>query len=260
MEALCFDVKAPFASFRIPSTTRGFMTFPIPPRTTILGLLGSILGVKRNELYLNDHYLYKAKIAVQILHKATTMNFRTNQIQTRYLKTLGRDVKIYIPGKLTRGVRSPQTIVLLTNVQYRLFVSINNHDRFNEIERRLKEHRYVYPPYLGRANYLASIDYVDKVRLEELKDIKGSVEIISICASNTIKTVETGDYTLITNVPMSYKAETIKNEIKLKPALLANIIYSTKPLNIKTSSIVHRIVKTNLEDIEGKNFIFLPFN
>ena len=139
-------------------------------------------------------------------------------------------------------------------------VSLNDINMFDELEKRLKEHRYVYPPYLGRVNYLASIKYIDRLELEELKETKNTIEVISICATNTLSEFDIGSCTIITNVPMAYKAKKTKFGIKLNLGSLANIIYSDKPLQIKPRKSVHQIKHSNIEELKGKNIIFLPFN
>ena len=44
-----FDVWGNFAHFKIPYTTSSRETYPIPPKTAIVGLVASILGFDQNE-------------------------------------------------------------------------------------------------------------------------------------------------------------------------------------------------------------------
>ncbi|MHA1784927.1 MAG: CRISPR-associated protein Cas5 [Candidatus Helarchaeota archaeon] len=267
MEAICFDVKAPFASFRIPSTTRGFLTFPFPPRTTIIGLIGAILGEKRNEIYLKDHYLFNARIALQMLNFPNTINFRTNQIQTHSVLTLYKKFKIYIPGDLKRGVRSPQNIVLLKDVHYRIFFGLQNtpenNECLNKIENKLKNHQYAYPPFLGRANYLASIEFIDKVKLNKIGEPVEKVLINTIFTTESVDEINAGSYTIITQVPMSYTAiiKKGKEQIILKPKCLANIVYFEGVIEIKPkiNAEFYNVMKSRINNLKGKKIAFLPF-
>ena len=262
MEALCFDVKAPFASFRVPSTTRGFLTFPFPPRTSILGLIGAILGTPRNEIYLEENSLCDLNIAVIMIKIPQTSNFRTNQIQTKSLLTIYKSFKIYLPRNLSRGVRSPQSLIFLNDVHYRIFIKLEekNKDDINELESRLRSRRYGYPPYLGRANYLASLDYVDRVELEILDDVSKLTSISSLCAIKNVKKVKSGNFTIITNVPMSYNALKTQNKgILLEPGYLANIIYFTDTIEIIPAKEVYEIIKTKINELKNKKIQFLPY-
>lgn len=52
---LMFDLECPyFACFRHPTSTSVILTYPIPPFTTIRGLLSSAMGFVRNDFVLQD--------------------------------------------------------------------------------------------------------------------------------------------------------------------------------------------------------------
>jgi len=265
MEAVCFDVKAPFASFRVPSTTRGFLSFPFPPRTTIMGLIGAIMGVPKNELYLNDHFLFDAFIAVQVLRDPITINFRTNQTQTKgeFLYSNPKfGLKLYIPGKLERGVRSPQTLIILNNVIYRIYLSLNLSEKLDEFVKRIINHKYVYPPYLGRVNYLASIDFIDRISLKKLNNDNLKVKIDTVCPTDYINNIQSGQFNIIYNVPMAYNVvkDSKSNEFKISPRLLADIVYFVEPIDIliKSNSEIYIIIKSSNSQFNGRCISFLP--
>jgi CRISPR-associated protein Cas5h len=48
-EFTVFDVESDLAHFRRPYTTTSALTFPIPPRTALCGLVGAILGLPKND-------------------------------------------------------------------------------------------------------------------------------------------------------------------------------------------------------------------
>ncbi|MGQ4876291.1 MAG: type I-B CRISPR-associated protein Cas5b [Promethearchaeia archaeon] len=265
MEALCFDVKAPFAIFRVPSTTRGFLTFPFPPRTALLGLIGGILGIPRNEIYLEDHPLNNLGITLMMMTIPNVNNFRTSQIQTKDIITISKNIKIYLPKPFIRGkeasFNSPQTLTYLSNVHYRIFLlkEDNNESKINELEERLRDHKYVYPPYLGRANFLASVDFIDTVELKEINSGKKTT-IHSICAAKCLENIERGNFTIITNVPMSYEAKKDKKKgILLRPGFLTNIIYFKEELEVIPKITIYEIIKTKSNDLKNKRILFLPY-
>ena len=47
----CFKLWSQFGVFRDPLTITQNMTFPIPPKTTVGGMLAAILGIDYNELF-----------------------------------------------------------------------------------------------------------------------------------------------------------------------------------------------------------------
>ncbi|MHA1253455.1 MAG: type I-B CRISPR-associated protein Cas5b [Candidatus Helarchaeota archaeon] len=265
MEALCFDVKAPFAIFRVPSTTRGFLTFPFPPRTALLGLIGGILGIPRNEIYLEDHPLNDLDITLMMMSIPNVSNFRTSQIQTHDVLTFKKIIRIYLPKPYIRGreasFNSPQTLTYLSDVHYRIFVlqKHENESKLSELESRIKEHKYVYLPYLGRANLLASIDYIDTVELKEINN-KKKTSLHSICAAKGLDKIEEGNFTIITNVPMSYEAKKDRKKgILLKPGYLTNVIYFKDSIEVIPKFEIYEIVNTKLDELKNKRIQFLPY-
>jgi CRISPR-associated protein Cas5h len=63
---LVFDVWGEYAHFRKYYTTTSPLTFSIPPRTAICGLIAGIIGIDK-DAYLRDFTKEKADIAVRIL-------------------------------------------------------------------------------------------------------------------------------------------------------------------------------------------------
>ena len=55
IKILAFTVRAPYAFFRIPYATTGAPSYPFPPRTTVIGLVSAILGIRREELWRKDN-------------------------------------------------------------------------------------------------------------------------------------------------------------------------------------------------------------
>ncbi|PTQ52877.1 MAG: hypothetical protein HSCHL_2510 [Hydrogenibacillus schlegelii] len=64
VRALRLTLRAPFASFRRPLDINYQRTFPLPPPTTIFGLIGAALGLSEHELWRPDGPASKLKIAV----------------------------------------------------------------------------------------------------------------------------------------------------------------------------------------------------
>ncbi|MDD4749617.1 MAG: CRISPR-associated protein Cas5, partial [Methanosarcinaceae archaeon] len=65
MKVLVFDVWGEFGHFRKHYTTTSPLTFSIPPRTAISGMIGAIIGLDKAE-YLKYFSKNEAKIAVKI--------------------------------------------------------------------------------------------------------------------------------------------------------------------------------------------------
>lgn len=63
---LCFDIWADYAHFKKYYTTTSPLTFSIPPKTSIYGIIGAILGMGKNE-YLYYFQPGMCQIGIQIM-------------------------------------------------------------------------------------------------------------------------------------------------------------------------------------------------
>ena len=79
---LVFDVWGEYAHFRKYYTTTSPLSFSIPPRTAISGLMGAIIGLSKDE-YLKYFSKEQAQIAVRILNPIKKVRLAENLINTK---------------------------------------------------------------------------------------------------------------------------------------------------------------------------------
>ncbi|MFW5903022.1 MAG: CRISPR-associated protein Cas5, partial [archaeon] len=72
-----------FANFRKPTSTSNLTTYPIPPYTTIRGLLSSSLGLNRDDYTLQE---WDLKIGIEVRRKGDR-----NKELTSILKLVARE-------------------------------------------------------------------------------------------------------------------------------------------------------------------------
>lgn len=264
IEAICFETTGPFGSFRVPATTRGFITFPVIPRTAAVGLIAAILGVERNEAYEEEHFLYRAKIAIQCLNDPKIIGFRTNLIQTKNVLKI-KKATFYFPRNLKRGYRSPQTDVYLKEPKFRIFVQFEDSKKMAELSNRLKEKEYHYIPYYGRANLFCHPEYIGEVRLQECTSEKKT--LCTIPEAVILDEIYQGSFTYVFSVPMNYK----KSSDGLSLSRIANILHfkvdptqeseKSGALVIKSEELACHTIKEGPDPMKwyiGKEVAFLP--
>jgi len=215
MEVLVFDIKGAFAHFRAPDTTRENISYPFPPRTALIGLLAGILGCPRNEYWL-DSELKECKLSIQLLNPVLRSRIKVNYLQTRNFITIS-GVTILLPrdpfevkAKDQRGFNAPVNLNILRNVAFRIFVSFEEDCKIKEeLEWRLKEQKYCFPPYLGHANMLAEILYIGKFKGHPLESGVYDVKSIFPSSSLDLKNFSLDDfgYSMLFNVPNSLSYE-----------------------------------------------------
>jgi CRISPR-associated protein Cas5h len=179
-EILIFDIGSEYGHFRKYNTTTSPLTYSIPTRTAIAGVLGAIIGMEReisDGVYANgtipiQEFFSKAKsdIAIQIINPIKKNNVSVNLINT---KTSFYD--------LTKAGRTQIEFELIKNGKYRVFFSLHdNYEFFNELVERIRNKRYHFSPYLGLSQFTATIDFVDLCKANYVENIEQQyVEIIT---------------------------------------------------------------------------------
>ena len=187
-EILIFDISSEFGHFRKYNTTTSPLSYSIPTRTAVAGILGAILGMERevaDGIYPDgaipvQEFFSKANsdIAVQVLNPVKKENVAMNLINT---KTSFYD--------LTKAGRTQIEFELVKNVKYRIFFALNNNQLvFNELVERIKTKSHHFSPYLGLAQFTATVDFVDVKQAERIENRDESfIEIIT--AVNLSKTI-----------------------------------------------------------------------
>ena len=151
MKVLVFDIAGRCAHFRKYYTNSSSLTYSVPPRTTICGLIAGILGIER-DAYYDQFTPGKADIGVQILKPARKVMQMVN-----YMKILGP--KDFIQPK--NHTQIPFEILTGDEgVAYRIYFSSNQAEIMDRMTEYVREGRSWYPPYLGAAPFQCSISYV----------------------------------------------------------------------------------------------------
>jgi CRISPR-associated protein Cas5h len=192
-EILIFDISSEYGHFRKYNTTTSPLTYSIPTRTSIAGILGAVLGMEREisegvypegavpvqEFFSKNN----SDIAIQIINPVKKQTVAMNLVNT---KTSFFD--------LSRAGRTQIEFELLKDANFRIYLSINNdQDTFKELTERIKEKKHYYSPYLGLAQFTANLDFVDTVNAKlvenkekEYIDIQTAVNLSKIKDENPI--------------------------------------------------------------------------
>lgn len=177
-ELLIFDIRGEYGHFRMYNTTTSPLTYSIPTRTAIAGILGAILGMEREirdgvypegaepvqEFFSKE----RSDMAVQIIRPVKKENIGFNLINT---KTSFYD--------LTRAGRTQIEFELLKDVHYRIYLAMENSDKFEELSERIRNKRHHFTPYLGLAQFTAQIYFVQRATASEVSSKGGFTEIIT---------------------------------------------------------------------------------
>ena len=217
MELLIFDISGEFAHFRKFNTTSSPLTYTIPSRTSLAGLLGAIAGIGREEYY--EHFLKeKAFIAIQVLNRIKKQGYGFNLINTK-------------EGMYRIKNRTQVRFEFVVNPSYRIFFGHTDENLYSDLKKRIKGKDFFFQPYLGLSQLTADVNYVDSVDSVS-EDATGPVEIITAVNLKSC----TGSKIEI-DPDLKYSSSIMPMEISLD---------LTDPLNRKnTSSALPKNRKTN---------------
>jgi CRISPR-associated protein Cas5h len=160
MELIIFDLIGKYAHFRKFYTNSSSLSYSVPPRTVLSGIIGAVLGLERDSYY--------EMFSSEKLNVAVKKMGRTRRI----MQTLNY-VKATSPGEIMNIKDHTQIpfelIAGYDNVRYRVYACHTDERLMAEFVDRLKNNKPVYPPYLGSATFNCRVHFIGKFEATEEK-------------------------------------------------------------------------------------------
>ena len=171
---LMFDISSDFAQFRKYFTNMSPLTFAIPPRTVIGGILGAIIGIDKLE---NPEMFSRAIsfIALKVLNPVRKTKIPTNYIKTTKKTHFGRFEQ-----------HKPTNVEYLKSPSFRIFASHQDKTLYKKLKFNLSEHRSFYTLNLGVSACLANFTWIGESEIKR-KKCDQDVLIASIVPKDLIK-------------------------------------------------------------------------
>jgi CRISPR-associated protein Cas5h len=141
MKVLSFIMAGRFAHFCSPYTNVYRLTQPCPTKTAIMGFIGSVLGIEKDDLGLYQ----KIQCGVEICNE-----YRT--ISMSYLTRQG------FPGSAANKELSRTSVEVIVNPKYRVYIT-GNDELLLKIHDLMIRQKPVFTPYLGLAQFIASTNF-----------------------------------------------------------------------------------------------------
>lgn len=180
---LSFTLKSTWGHFKRVGRSVTKQTYRIPPRTTIAGLLAAIVGAPRNSYY-GVFGADNAAIAITPVSDLRTVNIPTTGLGTDPEQDVTTTVKKRRNYKLTyqesTGDRQLHAYEVLADPAYRIDVALEDTSFYTDLRDHLEAGTAVYPPSLGKSEYLATIEDVETEREPEPIDCDEMCEVDSV--------------------------------------------------------------------------------
>lgn len=169
-----FEVAGDLAHFRRPYAITTALTFPIPPRTALCGLIGAILGLPKNEglQYLGDD---EAIFGLDVLEPLKITSFSVNLLDTKGNSTF---------RPKPENPHTPMRYDFIRKPRYRILFSHN--DLGPKLAVALQRRESVYTPCLGLAWLIAWFEGDVEVQSAELVASPGVAKCSSLVRSEDV--------------------------------------------------------------------------
>lgn len=235
-----FEIWGKFASFRDPLTISQNISLPIPPKTTVAGMMASVLGIEEcfeDEAFKEFEY---SIVALESIRKKSFsqnyINDYTSKVQT-HLNNLKKEDYEKI-GSGFRDNKSPQKPInreLLLNPNY--LILINNFKYEEKIITYLKERISKFPFYLGNSEFAGNF------QLRKIEEIKESIEN-EIDVNSFVLEKDLENIIFTEGVRYSKLSFATALDNNRTPIGFANIIMGNNPIRVKNLKI-NRVVVDN---------------
>lgn len=167
MRFLIWDLWGDYAHFRKYYTTSSPLTFAFPPRPTLAGIVGALLGLQKDE-YPGILSGSEATYAVRIMKPIKKTRLAVNYINTKEAIDMSK-IK----------TRSQVRLELVKNPCYRIYFSHIDHSIYQRVLKMLSEEKTYYTLSLGLSELLAFYRFVGEEGAEKITS-SSFVEIKSV--------------------------------------------------------------------------------
>jgi CRISPR-associated protein Cas5h len=216
---LCFKISGRFAHFRKFYTNASSLSYLIPPRTVMIGMLGSILKLPRDsyyDLFNEDDCKISAAISPTAVIKKTTQSI--NMLHLDYYK------KFLVSGKTGfKSMHSPCKVELLIStpgnfIEYLAFVAVpSGSSFFPELEKKLKQQDRGFGIYLGQRPFRAYAQYLETYSRDEILFPEEAGKLDSLCLRENVLEISENEDVHIVIEQMPIHMKQVADEKKLAP-------------------------------------------
>ncbi len=150
---VAFDLVGPMAHFRKFYTNSSSLSYHVPPRTVLMGVVAALLGWQR-DTYYERLGLEQAAIGASLRVPVRTIVQTVNLLQTKLADWHGATVRTQIPTEWVLPKGREHWAVL----RYRVFFMHRDPGITREVAERVRAGRYAFPLFLGVASCPAWVE------------------------------------------------------------------------------------------------------
>lgn len=153
MKAHVIKISGRWGHFRRPEANNNPISYDFIPKTSLIGLMGAVIGLKRDEL--KQKY---TELCQSVLY--------TMELCNPIIK-FSSQFRIYkYKGSLTGLENPPQAYEILKNPCYKIII-FGKHNLFDLFIKQVINKNAYFTPTLGLVNCPANIDYIEEIELHK---------------------------------------------------------------------------------------------
>ena len=164
MKILKFKLSGDYAHFRKPYTTTSPLTFPIPTRPVLAGIIGAIVGKPKDNVEYQNEQSYLTLSLVNPLKKIR-MGINLTKVPT------ATDLKNgFLDLKIQQNQVNQIRFEFIKNPKYIVYFSHENMQLYNELKNHLESHTCFYTPYFGISELIADFEYLGEFEAQKIEN------------------------------------------------------------------------------------------
>lgn len=189
MEVLSLDIEGKFAHFRKFHGNNTAMSYSIPPRTTIIGMLSAILGKPKDSYYESMRHK-DLKIGIRVMSDLKKAFHRLNFLKITGSGDFGgKNGRIQTPFEVVSPVYIKSGMV-----KYRIYISAGeNVEVYNKIKNAVVNSKRQFNLTLGLANFCAFITKFELVEAIKKQASSEWIQMHSACNSDQVEEINFPD-------------------------------------------------------------------
>lgn len=194
MEIVCFKISGKMAHFRKYYANNTAFSFSIPPRTTLMGIVASVMGLPKDSYY-EKFASENINFGIRVIEPLKKSFHRLNFLSVKSIGDMAKNWSSDLRGENGR-IQTPFEIVTgwdigRNEVAYQIFISSTElgEDIFQEIKDHFLSKEPVYKVSLGIASFGASISDVQLLDSKNITKNKNE-EFVLIDTAVPVKLID----------------------------------------------------------------------
>lgn len=241
---ILFDLAGPMAHFRRFYANSSSLSYSFPPRTTICGLVAGILG-KPQDSYYEEFSAKRCRVGISLRTPIRKIVQTVNYVRTKSLSEVDASAgHTQVPLELVL----PQ--VGNKKLRYRIYFWHEDGKLMDELWRRLRERKFIYPPYLGITECPAEIPWATLLDRGKLNWLSDSREPLKITTVIPVKRISSEGLKLKDGLQLLKERQPLDLAPGRSLAAVADVLYerNAKPLELIPQGDVYQLT---YEDLNG---------